>query len=130
MKNELRMLAAATALTAVTLPAQAGYTIYKDDALPSVLFVEFDGPDIPADAVIPAPQVSAAPLTIQGGPDGGGDAGQQAGGSTVGGGVAQTGGGGGGSSDRDPLLIDEDRVREVIVDDLIRDELLNDVELR
>ena len=67
MKNNLRILAAATAMTAAALPAQAGYTIYKDDALPSVLFVEFDDDGAPSDAVIqaPAPQpISAAPMTL------------------------------------------------------------------
>ncbi len=135
MKNTLRMLAAATAMTAVTLPAQAGYTIYEDAALPSVLFVEFDGPDQPSDAVIPAPVLSSAPVTIQGGPDAGID--NDADGRTLSDAGGNGGGGASGGGEQsfdtrmdDALRIDDARVREVIVDDLIRDEILSDFELR
>lgn len=67
----------ATALVtglAVTIatPAWAGYTIYRDDALPSVLFIEFDGPaqtdqdnaalDSAGPLVISAPAAASTPV--------------------------------------------------------------------
>ena len=56
MKNRLSMLAAGTFLSAAAaMPAMAGYTIYEDKALPSVLFVEFDDSVRNDASVVPAP---------------------------------------------------------------------------
>lgn len=72
MKNRLSALLAAAALCAATaVPATAGYTVYVDAALPSVLFVEFDAPPAgeepavistpggPADVVVIGPGAGA-----------------------------------------------------------------------
>ncbi|WP_306119638.1 MULTISPECIES: hypothetical protein [unclassified Roseitalea] len=68
MKNSLAILAAASLPAIVaTAPSHAGYTIYQDSAMPSVLFVEFDGPAVTSAEVIPAPSVPVStPRVIDG----------------------------------------------------------------
>ncbi|MEQ8400596.1 MAG: hypothetical protein RIB53_18770 [Roseitalea porphyridii] len=66
MKNRLCALVAGTVLCAfAAAPATAGYTVYVDSALPSVLFVEFDAPpegEMPEETAAAAP----APVVITG----------------------------------------------------------------
>lgn len=80
MKNRLTALAAGTALCAfMAAPATAGYTVYVDSALPSVLFIEFDAPpegetveQETAAAAAPAPVVITGPgadFGLSGAPD-------------------------------------------------------------
>jgi len=128
MKNRLSALAAGTALCAImAAPATAGYTIYEDSALPSVLFFEFD--DVPGDdtAATSAPSGTALPVIINApvtevAPGSADDRAE----------VADD------DDDDDPLYsrsggigtIDNDRIREMLVEDAIRDQVLGDVELR
>ena len=131
MKNRLSALAAGTAICALlAAPAIAGYTIYEDTEMPSVLFIEFDKPEGGEPEVISAPRSAAAPSIIEGGDTSG-----------------QSGGGGsafaddddGGDDEDEPtfedqmddaMTIDNDRIRDVVVDEVIRNELLDDIELR
>ena len=69
MKNSLSTLAAVAVLWSSTaMPAAAGYTIYEDKALPSVLFVEFDGAPPSDTDVIRAPSYAptGAPDLVSG----------------------------------------------------------------
>lgn len=128
MKNRLSALAAGTALCAImAAPATAGYTIYEDSALPSVLFFEFD--DVPGEdpVVISAPSGTAPPLVLNApmteeAPEEAQDDDR----------VEVE------DDDEEPLYsqgggigtIDNDRMRELIVEDAIRDQVLGDVQLR
>ncbi|MCR9123626.1 MAG: hypothetical protein NXH91_15280 [Phyllobacteriaceae bacterium] len=128
MKNRLSALAAGTALCAImAAPATAGYTIYEDSALPSVLFFEFD--DVPGEepVVISAPSGTAPPLVLNApmteeAPEEAQDDDR-----------AEVE-----DDDEEPLYsqgggigtIDNDRMRELIVEDAIRDQVLGDVQLR
>lgn len=127
MKNRLSALAAGTALCAImAAPATAGYTIYEDSALPSVLFFEFD--DTPGEdpAVISAPSGTAPPIVLNApvteeAPGGGGDDRAQAADEDDEPRFSQNGGIG---------PIDNERMREIIIEDAIRDQVLGDVPLR
>ena len=67
MKNRLTALAAGTALCAfMAAPATAGYTIYTDSALPSVLFVEFDAPPEGEEPVVINAPEAPPPVVITG----------------------------------------------------------------
>lgn len=154
MKNSVRVLAAATALSVIAVPALAGYTIYEDDALPSVLFVEFDGPANPEATVISAPGLPGEALDLIDG-----EAGSPATGALDPDGFeivdeeGQDGGFVDGADDAPSvddeqadvdeeqedtfaesvdgiIAIDNERIRDVIVDDIIRDEILSDTRLR
>ena len=128
MKNRLSALAAGTAICAlVAAPATAGYTIYEDTEMPSVLFIEFDEPDGGEPTVISAPGGFSAPALItddRDGPD-------QGGGSAF----ADDDQG----DDEEPSFedridetveIDSDYVRDLMIEDAVREELFNDTELR
>ncbi|MBO6639466.1 MAG: hypothetical protein JJ920_11185 [Roseitalea sp.] len=127
MKNRLSALAAGTALCAImAAPATAGYTIYEDSALPSVLFFEFD--DTPGDDAAavstpfgtPPPVVLNAPMTedAPGEPDN--DRAEVE------------------DDDDEPLYsrsggigtIDNERMRQILIEDAIRDEVMRDIQLR
>lgn len=134
MKNRLSALAAGTAICAIlAAPAIAGYTIYEDSEMPSVLFFEFDEPEGDDPMVISAPGGSSAPVVLGGtaaDPNTDPSQGQ-------GGGSAFADNEGDGDSQPsfeeqmdDAMTIDNDRIRDVVVDEAIRQELLRDTELR
>ncbi|WP_306025322.1 hypothetical protein [Oceaniradius stylonematis] len=127
MKNRLSALAAGTALCAImAAPAGAGYTIYEDSAMPSVLFFEFD--DMPGDdpTVISAPSGTAPPVVLNAPMT------EEAPGATDDDRAEMA------DDDDEPLFsqssgvgtIDNERMREIIIEDAIRDEVLRDVQLR
>lgn len=128
MKNRLTALAAATAICAIAAaPAFAGYTIYEDTGMPSVLFIEFDEPEGGETEQASGPRRSSVPVVIQGGVSD--DSGQGGGGSS-----AFSDDRGGGDDDEpsfeqqmdDAMTIDNDRVRDVVVDEVIRRELFDE----
>jgi hypothetical protein len=127
MKNRLSALAAGTALCAImAAPATAGYTIYEDSALPSVLFFEFD--EVPGEepAVISAPSDTAPPIVLN------------APVTEVAPGAVSNDRAEAEDDDDEPLYtqsggigtIDNERLREIIVEDAIRDEVMRDIQLR
>ena len=122
MKNRLSALAAATALCAVTAaPATAGYTIYVDAALPSVLFVEFDAPPGGGEpAVISTPGEPADVVVI--GP--GADAGSQG----ASGRSAANGAGAGESSASEAF--DLAPTPQNLIENQARNQIFQDIELR
>lgn len=123
MKNRLSALAAATALCAImTAPAAAGYSIYVDSALPSVLFVEFDPPPEGAEpAVISAPN-DAADVVVIGPGAGMVDAPDPSDSGSDNGTSAEE------STDNDE--IDLEPTPQNLIEDAMRDEIFRDIELR
>ncbi len=64
MMTRLALIFAATALTCA--PALAGYTIFEDEALPSVLFVEFDNATPVSTGPAPRPLSGPAVIGVDG----------------------------------------------------------------
>ena len=129
MKNRLSVLAAGTALCAImAAPATAGYTIYVDNALPSVLFVEFDAPpESEEPTVISAPGEPADVVVI--GPGSGEGLGGAPEASTD---DEQAEDGGEDDNDNDVAFddLDLEPTLENLVEDQVREDVFQDIELR